>query len=68
MMGKYTWAILTVLVSCQLHRDLTAKGLTGTLPADFSILTDIDFMYLAENDLSGSLPPSWSVLTKLRYL
>ena len=47
---------------------LYANNLTGTLPAELGVLTDLTFLGLDENQLTGSIPPELGNLTNLLHL
>ncbi|KXZ43042.1 hypothetical protein GPECTOR_106g136 [Gonium pectorale] len=42
--------------------DLSATGMTGTLPAAWSGLTALTALLLGSNGLTGTLPPEWAAL------
>lgn len=45
---------------------LASLGLTGTVPPELGLLTDLETIYLGENhNLSGTLPPQLGKLSKL---
>jgi Leucine-rich repeat (LRR) protein len=43
-------------------------GLTGTLPVELSLLSDLTHLVLPRNQLYGSLPQQWVELTELTHL
>jgi hypothetical protein len=43
-------------------------GIKGTLPADWSRMTQLEDVRLTKNSLTGSIPASWGGMTKLRIL
>ncbi|KAG7345697.1 RHS repeat-associated core domain containing protein [Nitzschia inconspicua] len=51
-----------------LELDLRSNGLTGTLPEEIAMLTDLTTLRLSENGITGSLPSSLSLLSRLEYL
>ena len=46
---------------------LNAGTLTGSIPPQFSVLTNMVSMDLSNNDLSGSFPDGLTLLNKLTY-
>lgn len=66
---------LTTLESVYLNdygrvKDILWKdaGLTGSIPANINLLTDLESLNLGGNNLSGSLPPTIGELNNLFYL
>eukprot|EP00658_Telonema_sp_P-2_P012885 TRINITY_DN14903_c0_g1_i3.p1 TRINITY_DN14903_c0_g1~~TRINITY_DN14903_c0_g1_i3.p1 ORF type:complete len:170 (+),score=36.88 TRINITY_DN14903_c0_g1_i3:134-643(+) len=49
-------------------RFLYQNSLSGTIPSQLSMLTDMNFLLLLQNSLSGTIPPRLSSLTKLKFL
>jgi hypothetical protein len=47
---------------------LSENRLTGTIPASFSALTQVRYLYLTQNQLSGVLPAFLGSFTQLREL
>jgi hypothetical protein len=43
-------------------------GIKGTLPADWSRMTQLEDVRLTKNSLTGSIPASWGGMAKLRIL
>ncbi|WIA42784.1 hypothetical protein OEZ86_008723 [Tetradesmus obliquus] len=43
-------------------------GISGTVPADWSRLSQLQDIRVANNSLTGSIPPSWGSMAKLRVL
>ncbi|KAF6254509.1 hypothetical protein COO60DRAFT_1540537 [Scenedesmus sp. NREL 46B-D3] len=43
-------------------------GVTGTLPADWSLLTSLEYVQMLSNALTGGIPSSWGNLTRLKVL
>ncbi|KAH9302399.1 hypothetical protein KI387_013982 [Taxus chinensis] len=49
-------------------KNLSNKGLTGSIPASISSLTALEILDLSNNNLNGSIPESLASLTNLRDL
>lgn len=47
---------------------LGRKGLTGTIPAALSQLSDLTLLYLRDNELRGGIPAELGKLTNLKWL
>jgi len=47
---------------------LAANGLSGVLPADLSLLTNLSFLDLSENVIEGPIPAELGKLTNLQSL
>jgi len=47
---------------------LGSTGLGGTLPPQWSVLSDLKILFLDSNGLSGTLPPQWSLLRSLEVM
>eukprot|EP01025_Chloroclados_australasicus_P030918 TRINITY_DN3115_c0_g1_i1.p4 TRINITY_DN3115_c0_g1~~TRINITY_DN3115_c0_g1_i1.p4 ORF type:complete len:158 (-),score=13.58 TRINITY_DN3115_c0_g1_i1:569-1042(-) len=64
-MGKYTDVSSPRIQSLyQLRRlEFKSAGLTGTIPKEFSVLTNMGSFILDYNDLTGTLPPELSAIT-----
>lgn len=56
---------LAALTEIVIHGHL---GIGGTIPADWSRLSQLQSIWLGNDSLSGTIPPSWGSLTKLRLL
>ena len=47
---------------------LASNGLSGPLPTDLGLLTELEVLYLGRNSLTGTIPPELGNLTKLKRL
>eukprot|EP00884_Botryococcus_braunii_P021292 jgi/Botrbrau1/7847/Bobra.9_2s0024.1 len=47
---------------------LGQKGLGGSMPEDWSTLSELKLLVLSDNNCSGTLPSSWGNLTQLVYI
>ena len=48
--------------------DLQQNNLTGTLPGQLSVVSQLRLLNLSNNNFTGTLPSNWTVLTSLRSL
>ena len=48
--------------------DLPDRGLTGVIPSELGMLTDLEFLDLCHNSLTGAIPPELGNLTKLQFI
>jgi len=62
------WNGVTVTNKRVTHLDLRNNNLTGALPTEINILTELQRLDVTENQLSGALPSGINSLTKLDYL
>jgi len=62
------WRGVTVANNRVTHLELRNNNLTGVLPAEINILTELQRLDLTGNQLSGALPTGINNLSKLDYL
>ena len=51
--------------SARMSVDYQSRGLTGTIPTEFGVLTQVTYFQLASNSLTGSLPSQLGRLGKM---
>ncbi|MBD2704464.1 leucine-rich repeat domain-containing protein [Spirosoma sp. BT702] len=66
--GGFPWYGVTCLAGRVSQLELQNNGLSGSIPASLSALTNLQQLNLSANQLSGSIPTSLSALTNLQRL
>ena len=56
------------LETCQAYLRLTGGAVTGTLPTELGMLTQVEHLWLHENSLSGTIPTELGLMTSLKGL